>query len=130
MYTRFDIMKHYSVYHISLLNWIVSFLGAASFPTLQFGTSIDVPGQDVLVKLMAHIETFCDEEGIFRKSGSHSRIEQMISDLGSLPFESVASNPLYSPPDFSSVLKHYFKELPEPLLLRKHLEAYRQASGM
>ena len=79
---------------------------------------------------MTHIETFSNEEGIFRKSGSHSRIEQMISDLGSLPFESVASNPSYSPPDFSSVLKHYFKELPEPLLLRKHLEAYRQASGM
>ncbi|XP_019862863.1 PREDICTED: rho GTPase-activating protein 19-like [Amphimedon queenslandica] len=79
---------------------------------------------------MAHIEMFCNEEGIFRKSGSHSRIEQMITDLGSLPFESVASNPSYSLPDFSSVLKHYFKELPEPLLLRKHLEAYRQASDM
>lgn len=103
--------------------------GPSSFPVLQFGVSIDPPGQDVLVKFMSHMETFSNEEGLFRKSGSHSRIEQMISDLESLPFESVASNPSYSPPDFSSVLKNFLKELPEPLLLRRHLEAYRQAAG-
>lgn len=78
---------------------------------------------------MSHMETFASEEGMFRKSGSHSRIEQLMQDLGTLPLHQVLSNDIYGPADYASVLKAYFKSLPEPLMLRKHMEAYKQASG-
>ena len=97
---------------------------------MTFGSSITPDSQSVFLQLLSHMEMFTSEEGIFRKPGSHSRIEQLVHDLGTHPFHSVVSNDMYTPHDYASVLKLFFNELPEPLMLNRHLEAYAQASGI
>ena len=76
------------------------------------------------------MESFAHYEGIFRKSGSKQRVDQLVQDLGEKPFEQVLLSEVYKPHDFASVLKHYFAELPEPLLLKRHLDAYMQTAGI
>lgn len=100
----------------------------STFPIMTFGSSITPDSQSVFLQLLSHMEMFTSEEGIFRKPGSHSRIEQLVHDLGTHPFHSVVSNDMYTPHDYASVLKLFFNELPEPLMLNRHLEAYAQAS--
>lgn len=113
---------------IFVLNFIIIF-DIVTFPTLTFGSPINSDSQIVLLQFMSHMENFAYEEGVFRKPGSHSRVEQLIHDLGAQPFDSVIANKNYMAADYASVLKSYFKDLPEPLMLRRHMEAYKQASG-
>lgn len=126
--TLIIIMILQQVIIVLVLNIIIIF-DIVSFPTLTFGSSIDTDSQIVLLQFMSHMENFAYEEGVFRKPGSHSRVEQLIHDLGAQPFDSVIANKNYMAADYASVLKSYFKDLPEPLMLRRHMEAYKQASG-
>ena len=75
------------------------------------------------------MESFVHCEGIFRKSGSKHRVDQLVQDLGEKDFEKIVLSNEYKPHDFASVLKHYFNDLPEPLLLKRHLDAYLQTAG-
>jgi hypothetical protein len=101
-----------------------------SHVTLHFGSPISTDSQSVLLQLMSFMESFADEEGIFRKPGSHSRVEQLTRDLETLPFDRIITNETFTPPDYASVLKAFFNGLSEPLMLLRHGEAYRQASMM
>lgn len=83
----------------------------------------------MLLQLVGHMEEYATEEGLFRKPGSKSRVEQLAQELARTPFHFVASNPSYTAHDYASVLKHYFSELPEPLMLQRNSEAYHQAAG-
>ena len=96
---------------------------------LVFGAPISSSGQIVLLQILAHVETFATHEGIFRKSGSKHRMDQLVQDLREKDFEQILLSEMYKPHDYASVLKQYFSELPEPLLLKRHLEAYIQTAG-
>lgn len=75
------------------------------------------------------MESFADHEGIFRKSGSKHRIEQLVRDLGEKDFERIVLSEMYKPHDYASMLKQYFSEMQEPLFLNRHLDAYMQTAG-
>ena len=102
---------------------------STSHHRLVFGAPISSGGQIVLLQILAHVETFASHEGIFRKSGSKHRMDQLVQDLREKDFEQILLSEAYKPHDYASVLKQYFSELPEPLLLKRHLEAYMQTAG-
>ena len=102
----------------------------SDFPTLSFGEHISSDSEEIILQLISHMEKFTLEEGLFRKPGSQTRVQQLVNDLETLPFESIIANESYSPHDFASVIKQYLSSLPEPLMTSRHREAYRQAAGM
>ena len=96
---------------------------------LMFGTSISNNSQIILLQIMAYLESFANCEGIFRKSGSKQRIDQLVRDLREKDFQQILLSEKYKPHDYASMLKQYFSELVEPLLLKRHLYAYLQTAG-
>ena len=96
---------------------------------LVFGTSITSSGQIILLQIMAHMESYASCEGIFRKSGSKQRIEQLGRDLREKDFRQILLSEMYKPHDYASLLKQFFSELLEPLFLKRHLYAYLQTAG-
>ena len=96
---------------------------------LTFGTPISSSGQVVLLQIITHVESFVSYEGIFRKSGSKNRVDQLVHDLGEKDFEQILLSEVYKPHDYATMLKQYFSDLPEPLLLKRHLNAYIQTAG-
>ena len=100
------------------------------FPTLTFGSPINSDSQAVFLQLTSHMEEYSNEEGLFRKSGSHSRVEQLTNDLSTRPFHEIVSSGEYLAHDYASALKQYLSDLPEPLMATNHMEAYRQIAGM
>lgn len=102
----------------------------ADIPTLKFGAPLSTSGsQIVLLQLITHMESFVTHEGLFRKPGNRNRVDQMTTDLSERGLSDVISDDKYKVHDFASVLKQFFAEMPEPVTLRRHLEAYLQASG-
>lgn len=102
--------------------------GASS--SLSFGSSISESNQVVLLQLITHMNTFISKEGLFRKSGNKGRMDLLVKGLEGGQFGQVTINGAYNAHDFASVLKQYFSELPEPLLLKRHLNAYLQVAGI
>lgn len=98
--------------------------------SLSFGSPLNDADQSILLQLITHMNRFVSREGLFRKSGNKGRMEQLIKGLEEGHFGDVIFNESYNAHDFASVLKQYFSELPEPLLLKRHLNAYLQAAGM
>ena len=96
---------------------------------LEFGRPITAGGQVILLQIMAHVESFASCEGIFRKSGSKHRVDQLVRDLGEREFQQILLSVTYKPHDYTSMLKQFFSELPESLLLKRHLDAYMQTAG-
>lgn len=96
---------------------------------LMFGTPISSSGQVVLQQIITHMENFVSYEGIFRKSGSKNRVDQLVHDLGEKDFQQILLSEMYKPHDYATMLKQYFSDLPEPLLLKRHLNAYIQTAG-
>lgn len=117
------------------LSWCWSFsnayllLAATNSHFLIFGTPISTSNQIVLLQIITHMESFANNEGIFRKSGSKHRIEQLVRDLGEKDFEQIVLSEMYKPHDYASMLKQYFSEMQEPLFLNRHLDAYMQTAG-
>lgn len=101
---------------------------SASF-SLSFGSLLNESSQAILLELIMHIKTFVSREGLFRKSGNKGRMDLLVKGLEGGHFREVLVNEGYNAHDFASVLKQYFSELPEPLLLKRHLNAYLQAAG-
>ena len=84
----------------------------------------------VLLQIMAHVEGLASHEGIFRKSGSKQRVDQLVQNLREKDFGDILLSGAYKPHDYTSMLKQFFFELPEPLFLRRHLGAYMQTAGI
>lgn len=97
---------------------------------LTFGGSLLESNQYALSQLIEHLHNFVTSEGLFRKPGNKHRMEAMIAELESKPSTKVFNCHKYNAHDYASVLKKYLSELPEPLLMNRHLEAYLQTSGM
>lgn len=98
--------------------------------SLSFGTLLNEANQSVVLQLITHMNRFISAEGLFRKSGNKGRMEQLVKGLEEGAFGNVILEGSYNANDFASVLKQYFSELPEPLLMKRHLNAYLQAAGM
>ena len=101
----------------------------ANLHRLVFSVPMTSSSQIVLLQVITHMESFVHYEGIFRKSGSKHRVDQLVQELGEKDFEQILLSETYKPHDYASMLKHYFTELPEPLLLKRHLDAYMQTAG-
>ena len=97
---------------------------------LVFGAPLTSSAQIVLLQIMAHVEAFAGLEGIFRKSGSKLRVDQLVQQLREKEFEEILLSGYYKPHDYTSMLKKFLSELPEPLFLKRHLGAYMQTSGI
>lgn len=108
---------------------IFFYIAATNSHLLIFGTPISTSSQIVLLQIITHMESFANHEGIFRKSGSKHRIEQLVRDLGEKDFEQIVLSEMYKPHDYASMLKQYFSEMQEPLFLNRHLDAYMQTAG-
>ena len=74
-----------------------------------------------------HTDT--SQEGVFRKPGNKLRISQLVEELSKGRFYEVLQDSITRPHDLASILKQYFAELQEPLLLSRHLDAYLQIAG-
>uniref|UniRef100_A0A8D8VRZ1 Rho GTPase-activating protein 19 n=1 Tax=Cacopsylla melanoneura TaxID=428564 RepID=A0A8D8VRZ1_9HEMI len=81
-----------------------------------------------LVDFVSIEENIC-QEGIFRKSGSTSRQQELKSLLGHSNSIELASGQ-FSVHDCASVLKCYLAELPEPVLTELYYPAYCQISEL
>ena len=101
----------------------------AAAASLSFGKVLDEASQGILLQFITHMSVFASSEGLFRKSGNKGRMEQMVRETEAGNFGSVLLNTTFNAHDFASVLKQYFSELPEPLLLKRHLNAYLQAAS-
>lgn len=55
-------------------------------------------------------------EGVYRKAGSSSNIQKLISSLKKDAFSVQITRSEYNEHDVSSALKRFFRELPEPLM--------------
>lgn len=100
-----------------------------SSSSLSFGSPLGDSSQLILLQLITHMNTFVSKEGLFRKSGNKGRMDLLVKGLEAGQFGTVTVSGAYNAHDFASVLKQYFSELPEPLLLKRHLNAYLQAAG-
>ncbi|CAG5116968.1 unnamed protein product, partial [Candidula unifasciata] len=66
------------------------------------------------------------KEGLFRKPGNKSRMTT-LKELLIAKGPAVSIDPeIFSPNDVACILKEFVRELPEPLLTERHLEAHRQ----
>lgn len=98
-------------------------------PTVTFGASLSDSKQTALLQLIAHVHSFITYEGLFRKPGNKHRIEALVAELETKCPSEVFASGSYNAHDFASVLKKFLSDLPEPLLMKRHLDAYLQASG-
>lgn len=55
-------------------------------------------------------------EGVYRKAGSNSNIQKLITSLRKDAFSVQITRAEYNEHDVSSALKRFFRELPEPLM--------------
>lgn len=99
-------------------------------PTLTFGGPLLDNSQYALSQLIEHLHNFVSSEGLFRKPGNKHRMEALIAELECKSPLAVVSNQKYNAHDYASVLKKYFSELSEPLLMKRHLDAYLQTASM
>jgi len=87
----------------------------------------------LLMVTCANITSFSytdtSHEGVFRKPGNKLRISQLVEELSKGRFYEVLQDSITHPHDLASILKQYFSELQEPLLLSRHLDAYLQIAG-
>ena len=97
--------------------------------TLMIRVPITSENQISFLQAIAHMHNFVILEGLFRKPGNKLRIEQLLNELGKSGVNGVIANTHYTGHDYASVLKQILSELPEPLLVKRHLDAYIQASG-
>ena len=97
--------------------------------TLKFKSALTSENQVALLQLITHAHSFIVKEGLFRKPGNKTRIHSLISELAEHGVQSVVANASYKPHDHASVIKQYFSELPEPVLLKRHRDAYLQTAG-
>lgn len=103
--------------------------GNTVMPTLMVGAPITSESQISLLQIITHMHSYVRFEGLFRKPGNKTRIEQLMVELGESSVSVVVANSNYTGHDYASVLKQFLSELPEPLLVKRHLDAYIQASG-
>ena len=69
-------------------------------------------------------------EGLFRISGNKKRQEELKSELNkSTKLELYSEECCYTAHDIAGVLKHFFSELPEPLLTKSCYVCYQQLAG-
>lgn len=96
---------------------------------LVIGAPITISNQVPLLQVITHMHNYVLLEGLFRKPGNKLRIEQMVYDLEHSGIDEIVANTNYTGHDYASLLKQYLSELPEPILLKRHLNAYLQVSG-
>ncbi|CAL1530746.1 unnamed protein product, partial [Lymnaea stagnalis] len=70
------------------------------------------------------------KEGLFRKPGNCVRMNTLRDLLIEHGPSLMIDAEVYTPYDVAGVLKEFLRELPEPLLTERHMEAHRQVLGL
>ncbi|BFY97457.1 hypothetical protein BsWGS_00497 [Bradybaena similaris] len=78
-----------------------------------------------LINFLKLQENVC-KEGIFRKPGNKCRMNALRELLISHGRHVSIDTTVYNAYDIAGVLKEFLRELPEPLLTERHMEAHRQ----
>lgn len=68
------------------------------------------------------------KEGLFRKAGNSNRMMALRELLVTYGPGSNIDPEIYFPHDVACILKEFLRELPEPLLMERYMEAHRQVS--
>ena len=124
--------KHHPTHHHHQIDHKYSQLNKDSsthLPTLTFGASLSDSKQTALLQLITHMHTYTTSEGLFRKPGNKHRMEVLVQELETKCPSEVFASGSFNAHDFASVLKKFLSDLPEPILMKRHLDAYLQASG-
>ena len=69
-------------------------------------------------------------EGLYRKSGEHSKIRKLLLSFNQDPRGVVIDEDSYSVHDVTGTLKQFFRTLPDPLLTHKLYQPFIHASCM
>lgn len=69
------------------------------------------------------------KEGIFRKAGNRQRMRTLRGALNEAGPGLVIDTSVYNAHDVCGVFKEFLRELPEPLLTERHMEAHMQIAG-
>ena len=69
------------------------------------------------------------KEGLFRKAGNGRKMKLLKEQLLTEGAGIVIDAEMFGSHDVACVLKEFLRELPEPLLTYKHMEAHRQIRG-
>ncbi|RUS78184.1 hypothetical protein EGW08_014043, partial [Elysia chlorotica] len=97
-------------------------------PSGLFGVPITEEGVSLMLPLIRFLKTeqnIC-KEGLFRKPGNRSRMNTLRETLIVQGTATRLDPEVYTPYDVAGVLKEFLRDLPEPLLTDKHMEAHRQ----
>lgn len=78
---------------------------------LTTGASVNVP--KFVRQAVNYLDNHLDQEGLFRKAGSNSRLKELVSRIDN-GIEII--NEKNQPYDVANCLKKYFRDLPEPLI--------------
>ncbi|XP_059150545.1 rho GTPase-activating protein 19-like [Physella acuta] len=101
-------------------------------PMGLFGSPLTDEGVCLMMPLLKFLKTDANvcKEGIFRKPGNCARMntlrEMLVAQGPSLDIDPQ----IYTPYDVAGVLKEFLRDLPEPLLTERHMEAHRQVAGL
>lgn len=75
---------------------------------------------------------FCPDvskEGLFRKPGNRQRMRNLRESLIESGSGVTIDTNVYNAHDVCGILKEFLRELPEPLLSERHMEAHMQIAG-
>ncbi|KAK7009647.1 rho GTPase-activating protein 19-like isoform X1 [Biomphalaria glabrata] len=95
--------------------------GLFGSPLTDEGVCLMLP----LIKFLKMESNVC-KEGLFRKPGNCVRMNTLRELLISQGPSVMIDPQVYTPYDVAGVLKEFLRELPEPLLTDRHMEAHRQ----
>ncbi|GFR79531.1 rho GTPase-activating protein 19 [Elysia marginata] len=101
-------------------------------PTGLFGAPLTDESVCLMLPLIRFLkaEKHVCKEGLFRKPGHRLRMNALRDSLNVHGTATRLDPEVYSPYDVAGVLKEFLRELPEPLLTDKHMEAHRQIQEM
>ncbi|XP_012946706.1 rho GTPase-activating protein 19 isoform X1 [Aplysia californica] len=100
-------------------------------PQSVFGAPLTENGVSLMMPLIAHLQNPESlKEGLFRKPGNGRKMKMLKEQLLTKGGDALIDPELFGPHDVACVLKEFLRELPEPLLTNKHIEAYRQIRGL
>ncbi|XP_066934963.1 rho GTPase-activating protein 19-like isoform X1 [Clytia hemisphaerica] len=98
-------------------------------PTV-FGQAVTEDTLLMIIQLIDHLKMYASTEGLFRISGNKKRQEELKTVLNQNKALHLDSEDCpYNAHDIAGVLKHFFGELPEPLLTKSCYVCYQQLAG-
>jgi len=97
-----------------------------------FGSPLTETGVFLMMPLIGFLrkEENIKKEGLFRKAGNGRKMKLLKEQLLTQGSDLQIDPEQFGSHDVACVLKEFLRELPEPLLTHRHMEAHRQIRGL